>query len=63
MPGQLGLPLYFISQDERLARFVTGSHMKHHPNATEQDMDEDLVSHSQTLLKCHFHFFISSFPQ
>lgn len=31
-------------QDERLARFVTGSHMKHHPNATEQDMDEDLVN-------------------
>ena len=30
-------------QDERLARFVTGSHMKHHPNATEAEQDENLV--------------------
>ncbi|XP_067683029.1 DNA replication licensing factor mcm2-like [Haliotis asinina] len=26
-------------QDERLAKFVTSSHMKHHPNATEQTED------------------------
>ena len=32
-------------QDERLARFVTSSHIKHHPNATEQDQDENLVCH------------------
>ncbi|KAK3102492.1 hypothetical protein FSP39_011770 [Pinctada imbricata] len=29
-------------QDERLAKFVTGSHMKHHPNASESQADEDL---------------------
>lgn len=34
-----------LFQDERLARFVTGSHMKHHPNATDNDMDENLVSY------------------
>ncbi|KAL5013410.1 hypothetical protein ScPMuIL_007680 [Solemya velum] len=30
-------------QDEQLARFVTGSHMKHHPNATSECADENLV--------------------
>lgn len=30
-------------QDERLARFVTGSHMKHHPDAGEAQSDENLV--------------------
>ncbi|XP_045166532.1 DNA replication licensing factor mcm2-like [Mercenaria mercenaria] len=35
-------------QDERLARFVTGSHMKHHPNASEQEMDENLNSLNTT---------------
>lgn len=29
-------------QDERLARFVTGSHMKHHPDAGEAQSDENL---------------------
>ncbi|KAJ8301240.1 hypothetical protein KUTeg_020227 [Tegillarca granosa] len=29
-------------EDEQLARFVTGSHIKHHPNATEQQADENL---------------------
>ncbi|XP_052065124.1 DNA replication licensing factor mcm2-like [Mytilus californianus] len=29
-------------QDERLARFVTGSHIKHHPNATDAQADENL---------------------
>ena len=36
--------ILLILQDERLARFVTGSHMKHHPNATEAEQDENLVS-------------------
>ncbi len=26
-------------QDEMLAKFVVGSHMKHHPNATEEAME------------------------
>lgn len=29
-------------QDERLARFVTGSHIKHHPDASEAQVDENL---------------------
>ncbi|WAR25901.1 MCM2-like protein [Mya arenaria] len=29
-------------QDECLARFVTGSHIKHHPNATETEQDANL---------------------
>lgn len=29
-------------QDERLARFVTGSHIKHHPNATDAQAEENL---------------------
>ncbi|XP_033744661.1 DNA replication licensing factor mcm2-like isoform X1 [Pecten maximus] len=29
-------------QDERLARFVTGSHIKHHPDAGETQADENL---------------------
>lgn len=31
-------------QDERLARFVTGSHIKHHPNATDAQAEENLNS-------------------
>lgn len=29
-------------QDERMARFVTGSHIKHHPNATDAQAEENL---------------------
>lgn len=35
------IPILF-SQDERLARFVVGSHMKHHPNASE-NLDVQMV--------------------
>lgn len=28
-------------QDEMLARFVVGSHVKHHPNGTEQDKEDE----------------------
>ncbi|XP_061187853.1 DNA replication licensing factor mcm2-like [Saccostrea echinata] len=34
--------------DERLARFVTGSHMKHHPNAADTQTEEDLHSLNTT---------------
>lgn len=28
-------------QDEMLARFVVGSHVKHHPNGIDEENDED----------------------
>ena len=28
-------------QDEMLARFVVGSHVRHHPNGTEQDKEDE----------------------
>ena len=33
-------------QDERLARFVTGSHIRHHPNVGDMQGEEDLVRQS-----------------
>lgn len=35
-------------QDERLARFVTGSHIKHHPNVGDTQNNEDLHSLNTT---------------
>ncbi|KAJ8301739.1 hypothetical protein KUTeg_020726 [Tegillarca granosa] len=40
--GRYDPSLTFAENDEQLARFVTGSHIKHHPNATEQQADENL---------------------
>lgn len=47
MNGNLKV-IFLIFQDERLARFVTGSHIKHHPSATPGDaQDEPLVGRSK----------------
>ena len=37
-------------QDERLARFVTGSHIRHHPNVGDMQGEEDLVRNSLLFL-------------
>jgi len=33
-----------LLQDERLAKFVVGSHIKHHPSLAGEDVDAALVN-------------------
>ena len=43
----------FFFQDEMLARFVVNSHVKHHPNAVNNDENED--EEREQVLDAHFH--------
>ena len=38
--SQLRTDVTVFSQDERLAKFVVGSHMKHHPNTEDDSSDQ-----------------------